>query len=66
MQVQIATCERCGHQWIMRVAKPIKCPKCGHIIGASIRIKKAVVPKVRGPDTTAPKPNSRRGEPKDG
>jgi len=30
------------------------------------RKKKAVVPKVRRPDTTAPKLNSRRGEPKDG
>jgi len=23
-----ATCKRCGHTWVKRVAKPVRCPKC--------------------------------------
>jgi Zn finger protein HypA/HybF involved in hydrogenase expression len=29
-------CEKCSHTWTPRTEKPIKCPKCGHIIGARI------------------------------
>ena len=47
MQVEIATCEKCGHEWIMRVTNPIKCPKCGHIRGSNVR-KKAEAAKFEG------------------
>jgi len=48
MQVQIATCEKCGHQWIMRVLNPLKCSRCGHIRGASVKDKKAEGATIQG------------------
>ena len=28
IHVEIATCKRCGHEWIKRTAKPVECPVC--------------------------------------
>jgi hypothetical protein len=39
-KICIITCEKCGHKRAPRVAKPLKCPMCGHIPGQKIRIKK--------------------------
>ena len=58
MQVQIATCEKCGHQWIMRVSNPLKCPKCGHVRGTSVRNKKAAEPHPGKADSTALAPTT--------
>ena len=29
MGLSMFTCKKCNHQWISRVKKPLKCPKCG-------------------------------------
>jgi predicted Zn-ribbon and HTH transcriptional regulator len=34
-------CNRCGHHWILRVAMPLRCPKCGTQKWAEAPPKKA-------------------------
>jgi rubrerythrin len=38
---QEATCEKCGKTRITRVDNPVKCPICGHVPGAKIRVEAA-------------------------
>jgi len=42
MEVKTATCEKCGHEWILRVSDPLECPKCGHIRGSRVYEKREV------------------------
>ena len=41
MSLNKIKCEKCGHERILRVEKPLKCSVCGHIPGQKIRKHKA-------------------------
>jgi len=67
MQVQVITCGKCSHQWIARVSAPLRCPRCGHFIGASIRNKKAAEPQPGKPDSaTLGQTHHKEGKPING
>lgn len=32
MELSMMKCPYCEHEWVPRVAKPLKCPRCGKIL----------------------------------
>jgi DNA-directed RNA polymerase subunit RPC12/RpoP len=60
MDVHTGKCEKCSHEWILRVQNPLKCPKCGHVRGTSVRVKKAAGEGVCAPLRVNPTPTAKQ------